>query len=387
MSISPNCISFSNNVAFKSNVLKEMPKAAKLGAGIVAGALATTAAANVSKPVTEPNITIEEAKSQIKLLQGDLKYQMQHPPKTRDAIDWGYYNVYMNNLQSKIDELRKICPLDKTNLEEVLAAKPQEIFSPIKADNIKGKGISFLQVLPDDIEALKQNTYKVVPMLTHARTVEDLINIGKRDGINIELVKDNNGEYFLGVKNIWNNGYFRIDRDSAVIKYGLQPLDYTGVDEKWIAENSVQVADKDGNMQTMVMDSAVIANADGLRILEKSYVHEGGAKITQRDMIDWNGYFAHKDPAAIVNAVAWEKPREIKTLEGPINVDATMGDVEGFAYNDFKQLVKQIQKNKIRANSEDPNSVEFCKLVMENKLDEAKALLIEATKNSEKGDK
>jgi hypothetical protein len=148
--------------------------------------------------------------------------------------------------------------LDKTNLEEVLSAKPQEIFNPIKADNIKGQGISFLQVLPNDIETLKQNTYEVVPMLTHARTVEDLIEIGKRDGINIELVKDQKGEYFLGVKNVWDNSYFRIDRDSAIIKYGPQPIEWTGVDKKWsktkqiftdeIGEHCAVTVDKNGGI-------------------------------------------------------------------------------------------------------------------------------------------
>ena len=40
----------------------------------------------------------------------------------------------------------------------------------------------------------------------------------------------------------------------------------------------------------------------------------------------------------------------------------------------------RLQKNKIKSNPADQNSVLFCELVKEGKLDEAKALLIEATK-------
>ena len=226
-------------------------------------------------------------------------------------------------------------------------------------------------------------------MLTRARTVEDLIKIGKRDGINIELVQDEKGEYFLGIKNIWSNGYFRIDRDSVVMKYGPQPLDWTSVGKEWATENSFLHPNDKGELVPHVMDCAVIANADGLKILEKSYVHEGGGRIGQEDMHNWGGYNAHKDPKAVVNAVAWEAPRTIQTLEGPITVDATMGDVEGYAYNNFAQLVKQIQKNKIKANPADSASVKFCELIMEakglegeaqaQKLAEAKALLIKST--------
>ena len=35
-------------------------------------------------------------KEEIKRLEQDLKYQMAHPPKSRDNIDWGYYNIYMD---------------------------------------------------------------------------------------------------------------------------------------------------------------------------------------------------------------------------------------------------------------------------------------------------
>lgn len=324
-------------------------------------------------PVT---MTKEEAKAEIARLQADLKKQMATPPKTRDPHDWGYYNAYMDRLQDKIADLRKICPLDKTNREEALKATPQELFNPLKADNIKGKGISFCQSLPSDPEEFKDNVYTVVPMLTHARTTEDLINIGKRDGINIELVPDEKGEYFLGVKNIWSEGgYFRIDRDSSVIKYGKYDATDEYVDQKWAEKNK----DENGKIN----DCAVIANDEGVKILEKSYVHEGGARISENDMHNWNGYKAHKDPNAIVNAVAWDEEKEVSTLEGKIKTDVTMGDVEGYAYNNFKQLKKQINSNKLKANPDDPNSAKFIELIKAGKDDEAKALLIQATKESE----
>lgn len=275
-------------------------------------------------------------------------------------------------VNGKVTEpVRTLKPLDKTNLDEVLAARPEELFNPIKADNVKGQGISFLQVVPEDKEALAKVTYEVVP-LPKADTVADFIAKAKEQGVKIELVKNSNGEYFLGVKNVWNQGeYFRIDRDGAVIKYCKIDANDEWVDREWAAKN----ADADGK----ITDCAVVANSEDCMILSNSYVHEGGARITSEDMMACKPFKAHKDPNAVVNAVAWETARTIQTLEGPITVDATMGDVEGNVYNDFKQLCKQIQKNKIKANPADPNSVKFCELVKEGKLDEAKALLIQAT--------
>lgn len=352
---------------------------AKVAATLATATAGTILAMQNGKAQTQKT-DIDAIKAKIKNLQDDLKYQMAHPPQTRDPHDWGYYEIYMNRLQDKIADLRKICPLDKTNLEECLAAAPQELFVEKEADNIKGQGISFLQQLPENPEQLKKETYRVVPMLTHARTVEDLINIGKRDGINIELVKDANGEYFLGVKDVWSNNYHRINRDGAVIKYGPQPIDWTSVDAEWAEKNSFMHTDNNGNIIPHVMDCAVIANAEGLKILDKSYIHENGEEIQKYDMYRWSGFNAHKSPTATVNAVAWGSPRKVETLEGQIETDATMGDVEGYAYNNFAGLVKQISKGKLKANPAEPNSIEFCKLVKEGKLEDAKTLLIEATK-------
>ncbi len=375
-----NALSAQNNVQFKGAEKEkpftkpnaEAPKAQEVkeksvGSDVALATITGKAPNTISK---------EEAKAEIAKLQADLKKQMATPPKTCDSRDWGYYNAYMDRLQNKIADLRKICPLDKTNKEEALNATPKELFNPVKADNIKGQGISFCQSLPSDPEEFEKNVFTVVPMLTRARTVEDLINIGKRDGINIELVPDDKGEYFLGIKNIWSEGgYFRIDRDSAVMKYGKYDANDPYVDQKWAKDN----ADEDGK----IMDCAVIANSDGVKILEKSYVHEGGEKIKESDMTRWGGYKAHKDVNAVVNAVAWDSPKEVSTLEGKIETDVTMGDVEGYAYNNFKQLKKQISSNKLKANPDDPNSAKFIELIKDGKDDEAKALLIQATKESE----
>ena len=260
---------------------------------------------------------------------------------------------------------------DKTNYDACMQARPEQLFKPAKADNIKGQGISFLPVVPDTAEELAKVTYDVVP-LPKANSIAELIAKAKEQGVNIELVKDSNGEYFMGVKDVWSNNYHRIDRDGAVIKYGPQDVSWTAVDADWAAKNAV-----DGK----VMDCAVIANAPGVRILEKSYVHEDGTPITTADMTRAQ-FRAHKDPNATINAVAWNVEREVQTLEGAIKTDVTMGDVEGYAYNNFAQLIKQIQKNKIKANPADSNSAKFVELIKAEKFDEAKALLIEATNKS-----
>jgi hypothetical protein len=100
-------------------------------------------------------------------------------------------------------------------------------------------------------------------------------------------------------------------------------------------------------------------------------------------MYKWAGYKAHKDKNAIINAVAWDSPKEISTLEGKIITDVTMGDVEGYAYNNFKQLKKQILSNKLSANPNDDNSAKFIDLIKSGDDESAKALLIQATKSSQ----
>ncbi len=324
-----------------------------------------------------------DTKKQIQELEKRLNDILMNPPQNRDATDWGYYNIALDRLRSQIDELKKKCPLDKTNKEEVLFSKPSEIFAPKPADNIKGLGISFCQNIPeDDKEFIEKNTYKAVPIFTNARTVEEMIRIGKRDGLNIELYPDKNNEYHLGIKNVWDKGqYFNIDRDSVGMKYEKLDANDPYIDQDWAKQN----ADENGQVDNV----AVVANAKNTKILNKSYVHSDGEKISDSDMVNWSGFMVHKDPKAIVNAVAFDEPRTLQTLEGEINTDVTMGDVEGYVYNDFKQLKKQILPDKkgyskLKANPEDPNSAKFIELLKSGNDEEALALLRQATSDSMK---
>ena len=325
------------------------------------------------------NYNNEEIKAEIQRLEADLQRQIETPPKSRDITDWNYYNAYMDRLQNKIKELRKKCPIDKSNLDEVMMAKPTEFFAPQKADNIKGNGISFVQVVPEDKDELKKVTYLAVPVFTNARTIEEMIRIGKRDNINIETVKLNDGKYHTVIKNIWNqepldnpNGYFQIDRPCVVMNYGEYAADDPYVNHEW--------AQKNKNKNGKIKDCAVVANSLDVGILSKSYVHEGGMKISDADMHRWGGFPVHKDKKATVNAVAFDTPKTLNTLEGPIETDVTMGDVEGYVYNNFKELKKQIIKNKIAANPNDPNSQKFVDLIKAGKDEEAIALLRKNTK-------
>lgn len=334
-------------------------------------------------PMQAQNVQFKGAEKVAKVVTDVVKGAVKKPELTKKAAAAALVtaSTVLAMINGKAPAQSKA--LDKTNLEVCMQARPEQLFKPAKADNIKGQGITFLPVVPETADELAKVTYDVVP-LPKANTVAEMIAKAKEQGVSIELIKDANGEYFMGVKDVWSNNYHRIDRDGAVIKYGYQDVSWTSVDADWAAANAV-----DGK----VMDCAVIANAPGVRILEKSYVHEGGAHITAADMARAQ-FRAHKDPNATVNAVAWPTEQTIQTLEGAITTDVTMGDVEGYAYNNFNQLVKQIQKNKIKANPADPNSAKFCELIMEaknlegdaqaQKLAEAKALLIQATKNSNK---
>ena len=351
--------------------------------------IGVNSAFNVSmKPAFKSNVknnntnNTEQIKAEIQELEADLQKQLATPPKTRDPHDWGYYNCYMDKLQNRIKELRKQVPVDRTNLDEVMMAKPMDYFRPEKTDNIKGMGISFVQGVPESEEQLKNVTYKAVPIFTNARTVEEMIRIGKRDGIEIEPFKDDNGEYKLGRKNIWNKGeYFNIDKPGVIVQYGKYDADDPYVDQEWAEKH----ADANGKIE----DGAVVAtDKNGAEILQKSYLHKGGMKITDNDLTRWNGFMVHKDPKAVVNAVAYDEPRIFTTLEGPIETDVTMGDVDGNPYNNFKQLKKQIIPDKtgfskLKPNPADKNSAKFVELIIAGEDEKALELLRNATRESE----
>lgn len=348
-----------------------------------------------ANPQNSPKL--KAVREEIKKLEAQLKYQMAHPPRINEAHEWGYYEIGMDKIQKQIAELRKELPLDRTNFDDVMVAKPMDFFKPIKADNIKGKGISFVPVVPTDREGLEKVTYKAVPIFTNARTIEEMIRIGGRDGLNIELPKfADDGEYHAAIKNVWNkretaetkeksekagetlydkSGYFEINRPSAAMVYENLSADDEWIDTEWAQANK--------NAENQITNAAVIANSENeeesVAILNKSYVHEDGSPITSKDMTRWNGFRAHKDGSSVVNAVAFDEEKELMTLEGPIKTDVTMGDVEGFVYNNFKELKKQILKNKITVNPSDPNSQVFVDLIKAGKDDEALALLKKVT--------
>lgn len=253
---------------------------------------------------------------------------------------------------------------DAKNKTASLKAKPSQLMHPTRTDNIAGQGISFKQA-PD------QPVYKCTK-IEWGKTVEETIALNKKNGINIELVKDADGSYYMGIKDIWTEGgYHRIDRNSAVMQYGKYPKTDQYVDQTWAARN----ADADGN----IMDCAVIANDKGAQILENSYITETGQKIDFSTMEP--GTPVRKDPNATVNAVAYDSPQKLTTLEGPITTDITMGDVDGNVYNNFKQLKKQITKGQLVPNEADPNSARFIELVKAGDDEAAIALLRKATKD------
>ena len=342
------------------------------GGAIIGGAIAASAGSAISSSKEESN------KEKIKSLEAELENLKNQPPQGRDYQDWNLWLGRQDEIREKIYRIQH--PLDKTDLNEVLRARPSELFNPKEADNFKGKGISFLPVVPDDPVELEKVTYDAFPLPMHVKTVQEFINYAKwNQGIEIELVPNENGEYYLGVKDIWRpNVYHHIDRPGAIIKYGKYSAKDDYVDQEW--------AEKHKDPTGMIEDSAVIANSHKNEILSKSYLQANGEKINNLDMHRYStGFRIHKDPNAIVSAVAWSSERNVEGLENTLHTDCVMCDVEGYPYNDFNGLIKQIVKqNKLKANPADPNSVKFCELAKSGKIDEAKALLIEATMQSEK---
>lgn len=344
----------------------------------------SNAAARQKTNTQQPVVDKSAVKAEIKSLEEYLQRQLETPPNNKDSVDWAYFKSNIERIQEQLSKLRKICPVDRTNLEEVLMAKPTEYFRPKKADNIKDKGIKLVQNIPTNQEELDKITFTVVPIFTNANTNEEMIRIGKRDGINIETVRDENGEYKIGVKDIWHKGnYFSIDRAGAVMKYGKYSADDEYVDQEWAQKN------KDENNK--ILDSAVVAYDEGVEILPKSYVHKGGKHITKSDMIRWDGFPVHKDPNAEVNVVGYDVEKEYETLEGKIRTNITMGDVEGYPYNTWKEIKKQIAPDKkgfskLTFAPNDEASKKFVELIKagtEESENEALKFLKEETAKSE----
>src|SRR5574344_1042995 len=123
-------------------------------------------------------------------------------------------------------------------LNEVLSLSPKALMKANKADNILDNGISFLQ-------ATKQPFYNAT-RIEFGKTVKETIQLNKKNGIDIELVKDAEGKYFMGIKDIWTEGgYHRIDRNSAVMNYGKYTINEHYIDTKWASKHAVNGEIKD----------------------------------------------------------------------------------------------------------------------------------------------
>ena len=259
--------------------------------------------------------------------------------------------------------------IDRFGFGKIIHSKlraPSEFLKPQEATNIKGQGISFKQ-------AEGQPNYTAT-RIEWGSTVEETLALNRANGVNLEFVKDANGNEFFGIKDVWSDGYHRVDRNSVVMHYGDYKPSDTSVNADWVAKYK--------NPDGTIKDCAVVANDKGCKILENSYVTESGAKIDFATMEP--GTKVHKDPNAVVNAFAYKRPVELNTLEGPIKTDITMGDVDGNVYNNFKQLKKQIDKGQLVPNETDPHSAKFIDLIKQGKDEEAISLLREVSSKTDR---
>lgn len=260
-----------------------------------------------------------------------------------------YCNVLMQmdmiaNCKTESVKESSLNDIDLHNLENVKSANPSAILRPTEATTFDKKdGITFKpNVNPNDPPA---EAYKI----TWGKTVEETIELNKKNNVPLELVKDENGEYFLGVKHSWDNDYYRVDRNSIIVKYG------------------------EG-------DFAPVAEDKGARIFSQTYLDESGKTIDISKMEDGKPVKIRKNPDSTVGAVAFDKPQTLTSLEGNLNdVDFARTDVDGHPYGTYDQLANDIKKGKIVANASDPNSAKFVELVKSGKDTEAKALLKQAS--------
>ena len=217
--------------------------------------------------------------------------------------------------------------------------KPQQIMKPTEATTFdKNAGITFKP--GTDPNAAPAKAYKI----QWGSTVKETLELNKKNGIPLELVKDpETQEFFFGVKHSWDDGYYRVDRESVLVKYG------------------------EG-------DWAPVAEADGARIFSQTYVDADGKAIDIKTM--QQGTEIYKNPNSTVGAVAFDKPRTVTSLEGDLtDVEMVRTDVDGHPYGTYEQLAKDIRKGKLVANESDPNSAKFIELVKAGKDEEAQALL------------
>jgi adenosine deaminase len=239
--------------------------------------------------------------------------------------------------------------LDLTNLDEVQSASPSDVMKPTEATTFeKTEGITFRpNVNPNDAPS---NAYKI----QWGKTVKETIEINQKNGVPFELIKDEStGEYFLGVKHSWDNDYYRVDRNSIIVKYG------------------------EG-------DFAPVAEDNGAHIFTQTYLDAAtGKPIDVSQMEAGKPLQIVKNPNSTVGAVAFDKPTTVTSLEGDMpGVEMARTDVDGHPYGTFAQLVKDIQRGKLVANEADPNSARFIELVKTGKETDAMALLKQVSSNT-----
>jgi len=231
-------------------------------------------------------------------------------------------------------------------VETAMASQPSAIMKPTEATTFgKEDGITFKpNVNPNDPPS---NAYKIA----WGKTVEETIELNQKNGVPLELVKDEStGEFFLGIKHSWDNEYYRVDRESIIVKYG------------------------EG-------DFAPVAEDSGAHIFTQTYLDaKTGKPIDVSKMKPGEPLQIIKNPNSTVGAVAFEKPTTVKSLEGDMpNVEMARTDVDGHPYGTYEQLAKDIRRGKLVANESDPNSARFIELVKAGKDAEAQALLKQAS--------
>ena len=262
------------------------------------------------------------------------------------------YNAWSSNPARPDIRMQYIPTVDLTNMDAVKAAKPQDVMKPTKASTVTNPGITFTPN-PNGEPA---KAYRLI----WCDTVEETIAKNNERGIPLELFRDpSTGEYKLGIKHSWDDGYFGVDRESAIVNY-----DFTSEKPK---------------------DWAVVAEDEGAKIFSKTYLNkETGRTASLADIEPGQGMVIVKNPESVVGASAFEGGKDMTSLEEPLgNVDFARTDVDGHPYGSFNDLVKDITRGKIQANPKDPNSVKFVELVKAGKTEEARQLLMDATKKVE----
>ncbi len=299
----------------------------------------------------------------LEALAADLKAEAEKPIYNSKSSAFEMMGMKM---LSNIDKIQNEINVRKANKQKALQSNPFQVMKPTNASTITSPGITFRP----NPEGAPAKAYRLI----WCDTVAETIARNKEQGIPLELFRDSaTGEYKLGIKHSWDDGYFSVDRESAIVNY-----DYTAKEPS---------------------DWAVVAEDEGAQIFSKTYLNqETGKTANLSDIEPGQGMVIVKNPESTVGASAFEDGRHMTSLEEDMgNVDFVRTDVDGHPYGTFNQLVKDIDKGKLIADPNDPNSAKFVELVKEGKKAEAegnadkaneyynkaKKLLADATKEKE----